>query len=300
MTTNTLHTTDRGITLDSRVMGSHLRIVMTDGDEAALVDAVARLGDLEAKWSRFLSTSDISRLNVGGGRAVKVSCDTIDLIRMMIDAHVKTRGLFDPTMIVPMLRLGFGGQDDCEFVADSRGEMTGIRIDADASTVSLPVGTALDAGGIGKGLAADLVIDEFVDRRCRGMLVSIGGDVVVSGDAPEGQAWVVSILDPTAEFEVDRLHLERGAVATSSIELKRLGNQHHLLDPSTTSPTRNGIRSATVVAGSGAWAEAFTKPLMIAGRPWLDQLDRIGLGASVTDLQGRTANSTWSDLVVKQ
>ena len=55
------------------VMGTtaHVVVVADDGGDAdALVEtAAARLDELEARWSRFLPTSEVSRLNAAGGAA---------------------------------------------------------------------------------------------------------------------------------------------------------------------------------------------------------------------------------------
>ena len=51
------------------------------------------------------------------------------------------------------------------------------RILVAADAVALPVGTGFDPGGIGKGLAADIVVDELVAEGAAGMCINLGGDV---------------------------------------------------------------------------------------------------------------------------
>ena len=46
-------------------------------------------------------------------------------------------------------------------------------------------GSRLDLGGIGKGRAADLLALELLDRGATGVLVDLGGDLRVAGEAPE-------------------------------------------------------------------------------------------------------------------
>jgi len=62
----------------------------------------------------------------------------------------------------------------------------------DATTVRLPAGTGFDAGGIGKGLAADLVTTEAIAAGADGICVNLGGDLRVAGTGPDG-AWTVGI-----------------------------------------------------------------------------------------------------------
>ena len=58
-----------------------------------------------------------------------------------------------------------------------------MRIDRDHNTVALPAGVQLDLGGIGKGLAADLVASGLVERGALGACVALGGDVRVAGSS---------------------------------------------------------------------------------------------------------------------
>ncbi len=53
----------------------------------------------------------------------------------------------------------------------------GIVIDPIVGAVTLPSGVELDLGGIGKGLAADLVVDELLAAGAAGACVNVGGDL---------------------------------------------------------------------------------------------------------------------------
>ena len=65
-------------------MASPCRIV---ADDEALVAAGCALVDaLEQRWSRFLGTSEISRINAASGQWVTVSADTVLLIERAIEA----------------------------------------------------------------------------------------------------------------------------------------------------------------------------------------------------------------------
>ena len=60
-------------------------------------------------------------------------------------------------------------------------------IEVSADAVRLPAGLGFDPGGIGKGLAADLVSDELVRAGADGVCVNLGGDLRVRGEAPDGR-----------------------------------------------------------------------------------------------------------------
>ena len=116
-----------------------------------------------------------------------------------------------------------------------------ITWDDAACTVTLPAGVGFDPGGIGKGLAADIVTEELLAAGAAGALVSVGGDVRVRGESPSGPTWSLAIDDASRDgVELLRLGLGDGAIATSSRLQRRwttrAGEAHHLIDPRTGRP----------------------------------------------------------------
>jgi FAD:protein FMN transferase len=138
-------------------------------------------------------------------------------------------------------------------------------------TVTLPAFVRFDPGGIGKGLAADIVTEELLARGAVGALVSIGGDLRVRGEPPAGAAtWDLAIDDATREgVELLRVGLHDGAVATSSRLQRRWqtssGDAHHLIDPRTGSPAETPLVAVSAVATEGWWAEIVAKTALIRG-----------------------------------
>jgi thiamine biosynthesis lipoprotein len=130
--------------------------------------------------------------------------------------------------------------------------------------VALPRNTTLDAGGIGKGLAADLVVELAMARGAWGALAEFGGDVVAAGEAPTSDGWTVAVENAGEDAEtVSTMRLGRGAIVTSSQTRRRWthGNQtrHHLIDPKTGSSALSKVETATVIAATGARAEVIAK-----------------------------------------
>ncbi len=256
-------------------MGSDFHVIVVDGPLDACAAARARIEQLEARWSRFRSDSEICRLNAAAGRPVLVSADTLEAVSTAVRAWHETDGRFDPTVLAALAGLGY--DRDFATVADRAGPphsippavpapgCAGIEIDEVVGAITLPAGTAIDLGGIGKGLAADLVAGELVGAGAAGACVNAGGDVRVTGVGPTDDGWVVDI-EHLPEL---RLALAEGAVATSS-SLKRRwvrgdATYHHLLDPRRGLPAHNGLTACTVVAGSAAAAEVLTKAVFVAG-----------------------------------
>src|SRR3569623_966205 len=87
-------------------MGTHAHVIV-NGD-AGLVDVARhRIEDLEAKWSRFRATSEVSILNANRGHAELVSPETVLLVATAVDAHRVTDGRFDASVLGDMLRAGY-------------------------------------------------------------------------------------------------------------------------------------------------------------------------------------------------
>ena len=126
-------------------------------------------------------------------------------------------------------------------------------------------GRSFDPGGIGKGLAADLVVEELLAEGAWGAMVNLGGDLRVGGVPPTGPTWVVAIDHPH-HGPLTTVELVDGGLATSTTLRRRWSGQechpHHLLDPATGRPHRGGADFVTVIAGTGWWAEAAATALI--------------------------------------
>ncbi len=276
-----------------RAMGSdaHLLVVTeADADPAVaprlLAWAWARIETLEDRWSRFRPGSEISVLNRHGGAPVAVSADTITLIAHALAAWDLTDGRFDPTVGTAIAALGYDRDFDevahgTHPVPDALGAGPApgpeeIDLDADAGTVVLPPGMRFDPGGIGKGLAADMVAEALVGAGALGALVNLGGDLRAAGEPPDAGGWAISLPDPVrAGRELARFALPHGAVATSSRLRRRwrtlAGPAHHLLDPATGRPATGATVAVSAVAGSAWRAEALATALFLLGPGGLDR-----------------------------
>jgi thiamine biosynthesis lipoprotein len=287
-------------------MASQLQIV-TIGHDPAPTPGVSELlvdllDHLEACWSRFIPESDVSRMNLAAGHPVHVDPATITLVATMIEAWRATEQRFDPTTLPALMAAGYRASiDDPRRVTilpdgafcfhDSevdRPTLDDIEIDLDADTIRLPVGLTIDAGGIGKGLAADLAVDLALRSGADGALVSIGGDIAASSLASDS-GWRVVIEHPNSgEDPVGTIAVTGGGVATSSTRSRRWRldgvEHHHLIDPWTGVESNTDLASVTVIARSGWLAEAHATAAILAGSELvIDHLDRHQLtGVAVT------------------
>lgn len=263
-------------------MGTEARIIAVGKParaEAAVETALRMLADLEARWSRFRPDSELTQINGGAGSAVRVSQQTAELVALAVEAWRTTAGLYDPTVLPALCRLGYDRSFETIIprdgpILDDGPEpapgCTGVEVDLDASTVRLPPGVSFDLGGIGKGRAADLIVARLLDDGVEGACVDLGGDVRVAGRAPDPEGWLIAVADPwDDDAEIAMLALADGAVTTSARTRRRWWfdgtEQHHLIDPVTGLPARSGLAAVTVVAAEAVWAEVVAKAAFVGG-----------------------------------
>jgi thiamine biosynthesis lipoprotein len=306
------------------VMGGSTHVLVVAPDDwtarTCLELAAARLHELEARWSRFRPGSELSRLNANCGRPQPVSADTRLLVGACLRAYERTGGRFDPTILTALEAQGY--DRSLELVPSppdgaARPDGTsrpaaaaapgceGVTTDDRAGTVTLPPRLRLDPGGIGKGLAADLVTADLVAAGALGALVNVSGDVrargIPAGGAP---AWTVGVEHPLRAGEalaLVRLPAGGGAVASSSVLLTRWGaGRHHLIDPTDGRPTSTDVLAATITAAEGAWADAATKLAFATPghRAALDHYRALDVAALLVLDDGRTVvTPAWAELV---
>ncbi|HEY3725014.1 MAG TPA: FAD:protein FMN transferase [Acidimicrobiia bacterium] len=290
------------------VMGATAEVTVVGGARALLELARGRLTDLERRWSRFVPTSEISRLNRAQGLPVRVSSETRLLVRRALDGYAVTNGRFDPTLLGAVLRAGYVESFDRLGARPRRSVsrlVTGahrIEVDEQAGTVRIPLGVGFDPGGIGKGLAADLVAEELLAFGAAGVCVNVGGDVRVCGAAPDGAAWRIAVDSPwDGSAPLAELRLHDGAVATSSRLRRRWvdeegAEQHHLVDPATGASARSPVLAATAVASLGWRAEVLAKAAFLDAAQGLDLVDRLGAAAVVVVPDGLLTSAGWPAL----
>jgi len=257
-------------------MGTQAHLMSVHGEPELLEEARERLADLHAKWTRFEPDSEVSRINAAAGTPVHVSPETVLLVGLAVTAWTRTHGRYDPSVLPALLAAGYD-RDFAALDATSIGSRAtgpavgcaGVTVDAEASTVMVPPGTALDFGGIAKGLAADLIVADLLEGGAIGACVNIGGDLRVSGVSPRRGGWIVGVDHPRAHFLADCIRVTEGAVATTSRVKRTWGpsscNLHHVIDPATGAPAHTTVQSVTIVGDQGWYVEALAKAAFLAG-----------------------------------
>jgi FAD:protein FMN transferase len=289
-------------------MGTDASVIVVGGPVGLLGRAQQRVEELEQLWSRFRSDSEISRLNANAGAAMRVSPETCELVRRSVEGWHLSGGAFDPTLLGPLVQAGYdrtfeevlsrsGSDPDPDLrVAGGtwlRGVSRGCEsVEVSGELVSLGEGVGFDTGGIGKGLAADMIVAELMDSGAEGACVNLGGDLRVAGVGPVGHGWTVAIQHPRMREPVALVGIGEGAVATSTTLQRRWGTRsgwsHHLIDPRSGMPSESDVNFVSVIAAQAWVAEVLAKAVLINGSEHaFDILGGTGAEALSVDADGR-------------
>ena len=257
-------------------MGTRAHVVVTADPRLAdrlTAFAAHELSLMERRWSRFLPTSELSRLNAAAGKPVIVSADTFSVIKSAVDAWEHTDGCFDPTVHDALCVTGYDRtfaevpeRTDRPGSAAPTPGCADIELDPHLCAVRLPVGVRLDLGGIGKGAAADLVVGRLLEAGADGACVNVGGDIRVEGRAPTSAGWIIELAFGSELRR--RIRIAAGAACTSTSTKRRWmtadGERHHIIDPRGARSTE-GLQWVSVIAARATQAEVLTKAIFVAG-----------------------------------
>jgi thiamine biosynthesis lipoprotein len=248
---------------------------------------VSELVSVDEACSRFRPDSELARANARSGHTVEIGAVLARSVEAAIDAAETTGGLVTPTLGSALAGAGY---DRTFELVRTRGAWTvrerapradawrDIQLDVSRGTLCVPRGVELDLGATAKSLAADRAAALAARAACCGVLVSLGGDIAVAGDAP-ATGWVVGISDDheASAGGGPAVAVTTGGLATSSTVVRRWstdrGPAHHVIDPRTGLPSATSWRTVSVCAASCVQANVAALGALLLGSDapqWLD------------------------------
>jgi thiamine biosynthesis lipoprotein len=279
------------------------RVALVISDRASMVAAIAilhrELDRIDAVASRFRADSELTHLHgeARAGHPVDVSSDLLEAIGVALRAAALSDGAVDPTVGQAMSRIGY--DRDFEQIVSRRSTRfpnacpvpgwQSVELDTERSTVRLSPGTKLDLGATAKALASDRAAHAITDQLGCAALVSLGGDVSVTGEPMTRFDIGISEVFTDGPCPVN-VALGPGGLATSGTGARRwlLGGRtvHHIVDPTTGLPVESCWRTVSVVAGSCVDANIASTASVIKGPAAPGWLEALGLPARLVRLDG--------------
>ena len=223
----------------------------------------------EARFSRFLPTSELSILNKN--KKMTVSKIFFDVSLKAYELFSLTKGIFNP--LVSISRFGYNKnfldiETDQKNIEDESVydiDFSSVVFDHKSYKIYLNEGQDLDYGGFLKGYLAELITKKIKNysTMIHGVIVNLGGDIYTEGLDQNGNKFTFSIYNPVTKKDDIIVSIYNEALATSGVYKRSWFNfnkkMHHILDISGKSNPDNDIVSASVVYKDGSMAEAFTK-----------------------------------------
>ena len=250
--------------------------------ERALANAEREVRRLDEKYSDFLPTSLVSRINASAGTTCAIDAETYGLLRFAGTLWRESGRLFDPTSAA-LRRLWRDATSEVpgETQLQEALDLTGWQqVQLAPGRVRLRRGMEIELGGVVKEYAVDRAADILRAAGIRHALVDLAGDMHAIGEQGNGRPWRIGIRQPGAASAVAGwVDVEEAGLATSGDYARgwRIDGQtfSHLINPLTGWPVR-GLRSVSVIADRClvAGAVASLAMLMDADRAcnWLGQL----------------------------
>jgi thiamine biosynthesis lipoprotein len=253
-----------------------------DGPDAqdAVLAALDLIDQLESQLTIYRDRSEVLDINrIAAERPLDVEPRLFSLLELCVWLHGETCGAFDITS-GPLSRLwGFLRREgrvpaECDVTAALETVSSDyIELDRERCTIAFRnPGVEINLNAVGKGYALDRAaqllsernVDDFLCHGGRSSVVAVGRD---RGDRSGG--WRIAVPHPhDVARSVGHLVLHDLALGTSGAGAQFFeadGQRYgHLIDPRTGWPAA-GVHTATVVAPSGAEADALSTAFYVMG-----------------------------------
>ncbi|MES0874025.1 FAD:protein FMN transferase [Sinimarinibacterium thermocellulolyticum] len=297
-------------------MGTIVSISLYLGEDQDRADALMALDrardELMAyaqRWSAW-GDGELGRLNqrLAEGERVSIPAALQPLFAQAAQLTHASGGLFD-------VRIGrlveiWGFHDEAHYRSTSPDPAT-----LDAAVAALAQAPMLDAaplaygpapavrfdfGAIAKGDAADRIVASLRAAGYANVIVNAGGNLRAAGRRG-ARAWRIGVRHPRPNREqrvLATLNIDGDEAVITSGDYERYfeadgRRYHHLLDPRSGQPAR-GLQAVTVVAPSGALADAASTAIFVAGpQRWRETASALGVDqVFVVDADGRIEVTT--------
>jgi thiamine biosynthesis lipoprotein len=258
----------------------HIVVEKTPG-----LDVMALRQDIEKLFTRidnslsiYNDSSVISAINANRSDLT----DTLfrEVFRAAAEVSAQSGGYFDITVGPLVKAWGFGPDAIKRFdesMLDSLLALVGmdkVRMEGERIIKADP-DMFIDVNAIAQGYTVDLVADLIARSGISQCLAEVGGEVRTLGDK-HGAGWKVGIDTPAdgnyipgADIQA-RIRLDGLALATSGNYRKFFVENgvkySHTIDPRTGYPVRHTLLSATIIAPTGAVADAWATACMVGGK----------------------------------
>ncbi|MGS0705315.1 DUF2271 domain-containing protein [Acinetobacter sp. ANC 3781] len=294
------------------ILGTSLDVVVQGASKQEAkraVDAIQKeISQLDQVLSTWRDDSEISALN--NNKQGKVSAELFEVIAACENWRDKTCGAFD-ARLGQLMTLWEQSQGVAKLNEATRTQVLNqlkadsVKLDTEQQSIAMNSAVKFSPDAYAKGYIIDraLVAARQAVPGVQGLLVDIGGDIRVWGNAPQKEGWKIGVQDAFNHTDnsvpQQVLNLNDQAIAFSGKGYRSLAGQTHLLYPKTGMPLQQ-VEQCVVVGTCAADADALATALAAMtpaeGLELIEAL--IGYEAKVTLTDGQVYQSSgWNSLV---
>ena len=234
--------------------------------------------DIIIKYDNMFSfsykNSDVYKIN-NSNEPLKISYETIEIIKKSEEFYNKTNGRFDITVgnVFEIWNDSFKNQTIPDFEKIKRlNKYTGyknLKIDEKNQLIKKE-NLKITLGAVAKGYISDKICEYINENNIENVLVNLGGNIYAKGKNRDNKIWNIGIKDANnSQNIIGTIPIDNKFVVTSGdyeryidYENKRY---HHIIDAKTGIPVFNDIKSVTIIADNGFLADALSTSCFIKG-----------------------------------
>jgi FAD:protein FMN transferase len=291
------------------ILGTSLDVVVQGASKQEAkraVDAIQQeISQLDQVLSTWRDDSEISALN--NNKQGNVSAELFEVIAACENWRDKTCGAFDARLgqLVTLWEQSQGINEATRTQVLNQLKADSVKLDREQQSIAMDSAVKFSPDAYAKGYIIDraLVAARQAVPGIQGLLVDIGGDIRVWGNAPQKEGWKIGVQDAFNHTDnsvpQQVLNLNDQAIAFSGKGYRSLAGQTHLLDPKTGMPLQQ-VEQCVVVGTCAADADALATALAaMTPAEGLELIEALsGYEVKVTLTDGQVYQSSgWNSLV---
>lgn len=238
--------------------------------------AIDEIKDTVTELDKTLSAADknseIYKLN-NEGKAT-LGSNTLELINRSLELCAELGGALDISVYPVVCEWGFISGD---YKVPTESELAELltkvdykNVEVDNKNVTLQNGAQIDLGAVAKGYAADKCLDIIKTEGLKSAILNLGGTIAAFGEKSDGELWKVAITDPDDSSAYFGYLSCRDVVVSTSGGYERFFEKNgkkyiHIINPETGCPVNNGVKSVSIIAKEGVYADALSTALYVMG-----------------------------------
>ncbi len=261
--------------------------------EQSAYAAFAELDRLEQELSRFIESSDISRINsLSQLESITVGIDTFGCLKECVKLYQESKGIFDISTgnLIELWKKSdksnSSPNDEISHILKNVG-LPWLHLDEGEFKVQLMNNSiTLDLGGFGKGYAIDRMRETLVEWNIESGLIHGGLSTVLAFGSPENEyLWALSLKHPeNINHVLQNVDLTIGAISSSGIK-----KGQHIINPETGSPVK-GRLATWVISPQASTSDALSTTFMIMSYQEIEKYCETHPQTSALILENSTEN----------